>query len=253
VGVQLEWPAGAGPDPYTLHPTPYTLNPKHQTPNTKHQTPNTKHQNPKHQTPNTKHQTPNTKHHTGAGGRVHDSKPSPRGDCTVELRGAFRDGDSGYEPPFLKTRFSYRAGHCKSALLAPSGMSQSKSRTSVNLSNSGNPDSGGRGWDVFAGGDGGCGGGEDVVVVWGQPLRAARARGRGGARLDQPPAGGCPFVRGAPAGRRRTVAPKHYTPTYLRLIDSCITQLKAQGPSRTCNESKSPPRNRFTFQRSSCS
>ena len=25
---------------------------------------------------------------------------------------------------------------------------------------------------------------------------------------------------------------------YLRLIDSCITQLKAQGPSRTCNESK---------------
>ena len=24
---------------------------------------------------------------------------------------------------------------------------------------------------------------------------------------------------------------------YLRLIDSCITQLKAQGPSRTCNES----------------
>ena len=26
--------------------------------------------------------------------------------------------------------------------------------------------------------------------------------------------------------------------TYLRLIDFCITQLKAQGPSRTCNESK---------------
>ena len=25
---------------------------------------------------------------------------------------------------------------------------------------------------------------------------------------------------------------------YLRLIDSCITQLKAQGPSWTCNESK---------------
>jgi len=25
--------------------------------------------------------------------------------------------------------------------------------------------------------------------------------------------------------------------SYLRLIDSCITQLKAQGPSRTCNES----------------
>ena len=26
--------------------------------------------------------------------------------------------------------------------------------------------------------------------------------------------------------------------SYLRLIDSCITQLKAQGPSRTCNERK---------------
>ena len=26
--------------------------------------------------------------------------------------------------------------------------------------------------------------------------------------------------------------------SYLRLIDSCITQLKSQGPSRTCNESK---------------
>ena len=25
--------------------------------------------------------------------------------------------------------------------------------------------------------------------------------------------------------------------SYLRLIDSCITQLKAQGPSRTCKES----------------
>ena len=25
---------------------------------------------------------------------------------------------------------------------------------------------------------------------------------------------------------------------YVRLIDSCITQLKAQGPSRTCHESK---------------
>ena len=26
--------------------------------------------------------------------------------------------------------------------------------------------------------------------------------------------------------------------SYLRLIDSCVTHLKAQGPSRTCNESK---------------
>jgi len=31
--------------------------------------------------------------------------------------------------------------------------------------------------------------------------------------------------------------------SYLRLIDSCITQLKAQGPSRTCNESKEEKRN----------
>ena len=28
------------------------------------------------------------------------------------------------------------------------------------------------------------------------------------------------------------------TVAYLRLIDSCITQLKAQGPARTCNEGK---------------
>ena len=28
------------------------------------------------------------------------------------------------------------------------------------------------------------------------------------------------------------------TGSYLRLIDSCIAKLKAQGPSRTCNESK---------------
>ena len=26
--------------------------------------------------------------------------------------------------------------------------------------------------------------------------------------------------------------------SYVRLVDSCITQLKAQGPSRTCDESK---------------
>ena len=29
--------------------------------------------------------------------------------------------------------------------------------------------------------------------------------------------------------------------SYLRLIDFCITQRKAQGPSRTCNESKEQP------------
>ena len=26
--------------------------------------------------------------------------------------------------------------------------------------------------------------------------------------------------------------------SYFRLIDSCITELKAQGPARTCNESE---------------
>jgi len=36
------------------------------------------------------------------------------------------------------------------------------------------------------------------------------------------------------------VAPGYGTEagSYLRLMDSCISQLKAQGPSRTCNESK---------------
>ena len=32
---------------------------------------------------------------------------------------------------------------------------------------------------------------------------------------------------------------------YLRLIDSCITQLKAQGPCRTCNESKEEEEGRW--------
>ena len=34
------------------------------------------------------------------------------------------------------------------------------------------------------------------------------------------------------------MAPPLRAGSYLRRIDSCITQLKAQGPSRTCNESK---------------
>jgi len=38
-------------------------------------------------------------------------------------------------------------------------------------------------------------------------------------------------------GLIRTSVPEEFD-LYLRLIDSCITQLKAQGPSRTCNESK---------------
>ena len=36
----------------------------------------------------------------------------------------------------------------------------------------------------------------------------------------------------------RVEMPVPWIGVYLRLIDSCITQLKAQGPSRTCTESK---------------
>ena len=37
--------------------------------------------------------------------------------------------------------------------------------------------------------------------------------------------------------------------SYLRLIDSCITQLKAQGPSRTCNDSKEEEKTFATARR----
>jgi len=46
----------------------------------------------------------------------------------------------------------------------------------------------------------------------------------------------CRAGRGAGAGARSGRMRRR--PAYLRLIDSCITQLKAQRPSRTCNESK---------------
>jgi len=36
--------------------------------------------------------------------------------------------------------------------------------------------------------------------------------------------------------------------SYLRLIDSCITQLEAQGPSRTCNESQEEEEAGFAVQ-----
>ena len=43
----------------------------------------------------------------------------------------------------------------------------------------------------------------------------------------------------APVGNRSTdLCSGSEAGSYLRLIDSCITQLKAQGPSRTCNESQ---------------
>ena len=39
------------------------------------------------------------------------------------------------------------------------------------------------------------------------------------------------------------------TGSYFRLIDSCITQHKAQGPSRTCNESKEEKEKRIPISR----
>jgi len=36
--------------------------------------------------------------------------------------------------------------------------------------------------------------------------------------------------------------------SYLRLIVSCITQLKAQGPSRTCNESNEEEESQLTHR-----
>ena len=36
--------------------------------------------------------------------------------------------------------------------------------------------------------------------------------------------------------------------SYLRRIESCITQLKAQGPSRTCNESKEQEEQGLAFR-----
>ena len=41
------------------------------------------------------------------------------------------------------------------------------------------------------------------------------------------------YIIGTQSGRGAT-----FLGSYLRLIDSCITQIKAQGPSRTCDESK---------------
>ena len=52
----------------------------------------------------------------------------------------------------------------------------------------------------------------------------------------------CRFAPGLPPGRstgtRDWGKGTRVGSWYLRLIDSCISQLKAQGPSRTCNESK---------------
>jgi len=62
------------------------------------------------------------------------------------------------------------------------------------------------------------------------PFRQLRASGPGGA--PQPL---LPFARNSAKNRCAVVTEAG---SYLRRIDLCITQLKAQGPSRTCNESK---------------
>ena len=43
---------------------------------------------------------------------------------------------------------------------------------------------------------------------------------------------------GLPVDHDNDVACGSEEGSYLRLVDFCITQLKAQGPSRTCNDSK---------------
>jgi len=64
--------------------------------------------------------------------------------------------------------------------------------------------------------------------------------------LDLFPVYGSGFaLREIPQRHTRSYKNKHFTEmccgteagSYLRLIDSCITQLEAQGPCRTCNES----------------
>ena len=79
----------------------------------------------------------------------------------------------------------------------------------------------GAGWDGW-GGQGSC---RVVGTPWVSGggfriYRPIRWGGQGSCRVI-----GTPMCCGTEAG------------SYLRLIDSCITQPKAQGPSRTCNES----------------
>ena len=65
----------------------------------------------------------------------------------------------------------------------------------------------------------------------GRPIRWARHRQGGRASLEQTPS-----PRTSGAENRGVVVTE--AGSHLRLIDSCITQLKARGFSRTCNESK---------------
>ena len=61
------------------------------------------------------------------------------------------------------------------------------------------------------------------------------------------------FVPGLPPGWRQLRPVERGCGTeagaYLRPIDSCITQLKVQGPSRTCNESKEEEEKAASFSR----
>ena len=62
-------------------------------------------------------------------------------------------------------------------------------------------------------------------------LRAALGDGHGALEARTSPAGETPLMLATISGNPDAVS-------YLRLIDSCITQLQAPGPCRTCNESK---------------
>jgi len=67
--------------------------------------------------------------------------------------------------------------------------------------------------------------------------QAPVSRGAQGSRCSLSPTWHCSTPAPPPPTSQKCVVVTE-AGTYLRLIDSCITQLKAQGPSRTCNKSK---------------
>jgi len=77
--------------------------------------------------------------------------------------------------------------------------------------------------------------GERAREVVGRDGRVRRHHGAVAARCEGGEVRGCDAhgMRGV-----REMCCGTEAGSYLRLIDSCITQLKAQGPSRTCTESK---------------
>jgi len=74
------------------------------------------------------------------------------------------------------------------------------------------------------------------------PTRMAEFRVYRGTSLirNNPPSG--PYSRSKPRAAPRPASAKGRTTANMAHIDSCITQLKAQGPSRTFNESKEEER-----------